>query len=69
MVPVYIMPATMQTISAFSPLAWGLNGFLKIFVHGGDLAAIASNAFSLLAFFAATVVLALGCRRHNNLVC
>jgi ABC-2 type transport system permease protein len=58
MVPVYVMPKGMQAISAFSPLAWGLSGFLDIFVRDADLAGILPNAFSLLAFFAATLTIA-----------
>lgn len=58
MVPVYVMPKGMQAISAFSPLAWGLSGFLDLFVRDADLAAILPNALSLLAFFAATLTVA-----------
>jgi ABC-2 type transport system permease protein len=58
MVPVYVMPKGMQAISAFSPLAWGLSGFLDIFVRDADLAGILPNALSLLAFFAATLTIA-----------
>ena len=38
MVPVFAMPPVMQTISIFSPLSWGLNAFLDVFVRGGSLA-------------------------------
>ncbi|MBE0596877.1 MAG: ABC transporter permease [Desulfuromonadales bacterium] len=58
MVPVYVMPQAMQAISLFSPLAWGLNGFLDLFVRGGDLISVLPNAFGLLAFFAVTLTLA-----------
>jgi ABC-2 type transport system permease protein len=58
MVPVYMMPKAIQTISAFSPLSWGLDGFLEIFVRGEGLAAVADNALALLAFFAATLAIA-----------
>ena len=37
MIPVYIMPETMKNISVYSPMAWGLNGFLDIFVRNGDI--------------------------------
>jgi len=60
MVPVYMMPKAIQTISAFSPLSWGLDGFLEIFVRGEGLAAVADNALALLAFFAATLAIAWG---------
>lgn len=37
MVPVYVMPPLMQDISIISPLGWGLNAFLDIFIRGGNL--------------------------------
>ncbi len=58
MVPVYVMPRAIRAVSAFSPLSWGLDGFLEIFVRGGGLSAVADNALLLLAFFAATLVIA-----------
>ncbi len=58
MVPVYAMPAAMQTLSVVSPLGWGLRGFLEIFVRGGDFAAVAGPAAALLAFFAGSLLLA-----------
>ncbi|MFA5516107.1 MAG: ABC transporter permease, partial [Desulfuromonadales bacterium] len=58
MVPVYVMPKAMAAISVFSPLAWGLNGFIELFVRGGDFSAVLPNALGLLAFFAATLGIA-----------
>jgi ABC-2 type transport system permease protein len=58
MVPVYVMPRPMQAISSFSPLSWGLDGFLEIFVRGEGLPAVADNILSLLAFFVATLSIA-----------
>jgi ABC-2 type transport system permease protein len=52
MVPVYAMPEVMQKISVLSPLAWGLNGFLEIFIRRGTVGAVLPEALSLLAFFA-----------------
>ncbi|BCR03207.1 ABC transporter [Desulfuromonas versatilis] len=66
MVPVYVMPKGMQAVSAFSPLAWGLEGFLEIFVRGGGLAEVAPNALCLLAFFAVTLTLALTLFQRGN---
>lgn len=59
MVPVYVMPKGMQLISQISPLAWGLDGFLELFVRGGDVGSITSNLTAMAAFFVATTVLAL----------
>jgi ABC-2 type transport system permease protein len=58
MVPVYVMPRSIRAVSGFSPLSWGLDGFLEIFVRGGGLSAVADNALLLLSFFAVTLVIA-----------
>ena len=58
MVPVYAMPAFMQSISVVSPLAWGLNGSLDVFVRGGGLADVLPEAASLTAFFGICVFIA-----------
>ena len=34
MIPVYVMPRSMQNLSNCSPLAWGLNAFQDVFVRG-----------------------------------
>jgi ABC-type multidrug transport system permease subunit len=65
MVPVYVMPRPMQAISAFSPLAWGLDGFLEIFVRGGGVGDIVSNVLSLLAFFVFSLATAWVLFRRN----
>ncbi len=51
MVPVYAMPAIMQKISVVSPLCWGLNGFVEVFVRGGTLATVWPWALALFLFF------------------
>lgn len=56
MVPAYAMPKAMQTMTQFSPLAWGLNGFLEIFVRQGTLAQVWPNILCLLAFFLVTLL-------------
>ena len=58
MVPVFVMPRIMQTISEFSPLAWGLNAFLSVFVRNGDVPSILPQATRLLIFFVSTTALA-----------
>ncbi|MDL2274665.1 ABC transporter permease [Desulfosarcina sp. OttesenSCG-928-G10] len=51
MVPVYAMPLFMQTLSKASPMAWGLNGVLDVFVRGEGLWAVLPEAGTLLLFF------------------
>jgi ABC-2 type transport system permease protein len=58
MVPVYVMPPVMQTISLFSPLAWGLNALVEIAVREGTLASVRHELLYLAAFFAVTMAIA-----------
>jgi ABC-2 type transport system permease protein len=58
MVPVYAMQAFMQSISVVSPLAWGLNGSLDVFVRGGGLADVLPESAALTAFFGICVFIA-----------
>ena len=58
MVPVYIMPKVMQEISAYSPLGWGLNAFLNVFVRGGNMRSIIPDVALLMIFFVITVSVA-----------
>jgi ABC-2 type transport system permease protein len=58
MVPVYVMPKAMQALSILSPLGWGLEGFLEIFVRRAGFLDIIDNALSLLAFFTLTLAIA-----------
>ena len=50
MVPVYVMPNAMKAISVYSPLAWGLNGFLDVFVRQGTVVTVLPWAGLLLGF-------------------
>jgi ABC-2 type transport system permease protein len=61
MVPVYVMPPAMQTISALSPLAWGLNALVEIAVREGTLGAVRQELLWLAVFTAGTVAIAWGC--------
>ena len=56
MVPVFAMPPMMQQISGMSPLGWGLEGFLTIFVRGGTLASVFPNLLRMLAFAVASLL-------------
>ncbi len=52
MVPKAVMPALMQKLAVLSPLSWGLDGFLDLFVRDGGVADVLPEALSLLAFSA-----------------
>ena len=50
MVPRFVMPPALQALGTLSPMAWGLDGFLDVFLRRGALSAVAPRAFLLLAF-------------------
>lgn len=56
MVPRFIMPETLQDISQFSPMAWGLDGFLDVFLRHGGLSMVAAPALKLFVFGAACLL-------------
>ncbi len=58
MVPVYAMPDIMQKISVLSPIGWGLEAFLDLFVRGAGLSAVTGELLSLLAFAILMVLVA-----------
>jgi ABC-2 type transport system permease protein len=58
MVPRFVMPLAMQRISMASPMAWGLEGFLDIFLRDGNVSTVASKALLLFGFGAASLLLA-----------
>ncbi len=64
MVPVYVMPDTMRTISHISPLGWGLNAFLDIFVREGGVEDTIPELFSLLAFSIVCILVSLAIFRR-----
>jgi ABC-2 type transport system permease protein len=58
MAPRFIMPPAMQRMSMASPMAWGLEGFLDIFLRDGNVATVASKALLLFGFGAAALLFA-----------
>jgi ABC-2 type transport system permease protein len=55
MVPKFVMPDFMQTLSVLSPMSWGLDGFLDIFLRNGNILDVMKE--SLLLFFIGLVML------------
>ncbi len=66
MVPVYAMPPLMQKISLYSPLAWGLNSLVEIFVREGTLRSVLPELGYLTVFFAATLLIAWAAFRRGD---
>jgi ABC-2 type transport system permease protein len=58
MIPVYVMPRSMQAVSVVSPLAWGLNAFQDVFVREGTLRTVGPNLARLILFSLATLSVA-----------
>ena len=50
MVPRFVMPAAMQAIGLYSPMAWGLEGYLDVFLRQGDLSMVSPWALRLSLF-------------------
>jgi len=63
MVPKIVMPPVMQEITVLSPMSWGLDGFLAIFVRGVDAGGIAREAGVMLVF--GLVCFLIGITRFN----
>ena len=59
MVPKLVMPPLLQQLSHASPLSWGLEGFLDVFVRGGGIREVLPEVLQLLAFAAACMAIAL----------
>ena len=50
MVPKFVMPESMQRMAELSPMSWGLDGFLDIFLKSSDTGMILDNILKLVAF-------------------
>jgi ABC-2 type transport system permease protein len=57
MVPKFIMPETMQTLANISPMSWGLDGFLDIFLKAGGVAEVLNESLMLMAFGIITLMI------------
>jgi ABC-2 type transport system permease protein len=64
MVPKQVMPATMQAITKFSPMGWGLDAFVDVFARRATAADVAPACGALVAF--GLLALALGVRRLRS---
>lgn len=58
MVPRFVMPDTMQQLSRLSPMSWGLDGFLDLFLRHGTVTDVLPEAATLLLFGTVTMTLA-----------
>jgi ABC-2 type transport system permease protein len=58
LVPKFVMPEGMQTLANFSPMAWGLDGFLDVLLRDGTLRDVANEVTALVVFGIAMLGLA-----------
>ena len=66
MVPKFVMPQFMQDISSYSPMSWGLEGLLEIFVRGGSFSDIKIYILYLVIFAITFLTLAYGILKKGN---
>ena len=55
MVPVYLMPDTLNTISQLSPIRWGIDAFTNIFIYDENIKSVLPNCFKLILLFLITI--------------
>lgn len=58
MVPTFVMPPVMQSLAAWSPMNWGLEGLLTVVLRNGSVAEILPQAGKLFLFALVMMVLA-----------
>ena len=68
MVPKFVMPSFMQDLANISPMSWGLEGYLDIFLRQGGFAeiqneALALSSFGLVALLIATIIFKIKIRK------
>jgi ABC-type multidrug transport system, permease component len=66
MVPKFLMPDFMQRLAMVSPMSWGLDGFLKIFVKGEGIRAVGGESAMLFLFGLTVMALAMAVSRQNE---
>jgi ABC-2 type transport system permease protein len=67
LVPTYVMPELMRTVSLISPLNWSLQGFYTLFLKGGTFISILPNALALIAFFLITMSISFMMNRSKKM--
>jgi len=58
MIPKFVMPAAMQSIAQWSPMSWGLEGFLDVLLRSGTLRDVAPEAAGLILLGLTAILLA-----------
>lgn len=66
MVPKFLMPPEMQSLTQLSPMAWGLDGFHRVMLHHDGVAGILPQAATLVCFGLAVLATAILKNRRNT---
>jgi len=56
--PVYMMPEKLKIVSMLSPLRWGVDSYLDLFLRGSGLTSIWTNLLLLLGFYGVSLGIA-----------
>lgn len=67
-VPVYVMPETLQTLSRFSPMSWGLESFNDLFLRQASIQTILPNVALLIGFGLVTVAASVWIHKSRTIV-
>ncbi len=57
--PVHLMPAPVQYLSYLSPVRWGIDNYLNLFIREGDVFSILPNTILLLLFFGLAMMISI----------
>jgi ABC-2 type transport system permease protein len=66
MVPRFVMPEAMRALSGYSPMSWGLDGFLELLLHGGGVRDIVPELLKLTALGLVAIAIALTLHRRQE---
>ena len=64
MVPLFVMPEVMQHIAVFSPMNWGLESLLDVFLRGADVSTVLPRVARLIGFSALMLTFAYALSRR-----
>ncbi|WP_419770769.1 MAG: ABC transporter permease [Candidatus Marinarcus sp.] len=66
MVPKFVMPKFMQDITDYSPMSWGLESFLEVFVRGGDFNDISVYVYKMVTFAIICLIIAYSLLKNRS---
>jgi ABC-2 type transport system permease protein len=57
--PVYLMPEPIRALSLISPIRWGIDNYLDLFIREGTIGLILPNILKLVAFFVFAMIISI----------